>query len=108
MINNFLIRKGKYNVNVITFFLVLGVAGVLVVGCGKKEEAVPAETTPAPAAAPAAAAPAPAATEPGGYVPTAEERVPGITIDPATLAAEAGAETAPAAEAAPAEAPAAK
>jgi len=91
--------------------LVLGVAGVLVAGCGKKEEAVPAETAPAPAAAPAAAAaPAPAAAEPGGYVPTAEERVPGITIDPATLAAEAGAEPAPApaAEAAPAEAPAAK
>lgn len=88
--------------------LVLGVAGILMVGCGKKEEAVPAEATPAPAAAPVESAPAPAASEPGGYVPTAEERVPGITIDPATLAAEAGAEPAPAAEAAPAEEPAAK
>jgi len=85
--------------------LVLGVAGLLVVGCGKKEEAVPAETAPAPAAAPAESAPAPAAAEPGGYVPTAEERVPGITIDPAALATEAEAAAAPAA---PAEEPAAK
>ncbi len=82
--------------------LVLGVTGLLVVGCGQKEEAAPAEAAPAPAAAPAeAAAPAPAAAEPGGYEPTAEERVPGITIDPATLAAESAA-AAPAAEAAPA------
>ena len=78
--------------------LVLAVAGVLVTACGKKEEAAPVEAAPA-AAAPAPAAPAPAVAEPGGYVPTAEERVPGITIDPATLAAESGA---PAAEAAPA------
>ena len=28
-----------------------------------------------------APAPAPVAAEPGGYVPTPEERVPGITID---------------------------
>lgn len=74
--------------------LVLGVTGLLVVGCGQKEEAAPA-----PAAAPAEAAPAPAVAEPGGYVPSAEERVPGITIDPAALAAETAA---PAAEAAPA------
>jgi len=78
--------------------LVLGVAGLLVVGCGKKEEAAPAEAAPAPAAA-VESAPAPAAAEPGGYEPTAEERVPGITIDPAVLAAESAA---PAAEAAPA------
>ncbi|WP_047550709.1 hypothetical protein [Methylotenera sp. G11] len=80
--------------------LVLGVAGVLVVGCGKKEEAAPVEAAPAPAAA-VEPAPAPAAAEPGGYEPTAEERVPGITIDPAVLAAESAA-AAPAAEAAPA------
>ena len=81
--------------------LVLGVTGLLMVGCGQKEEAAPAEAAPAPAAAaaPAEAAPAPAVAEPGGYVPTAEERVPGITIDPAALAAETAA---PAAEAAPA------
>lgn len=79
--------------------LVLGVTGLLVVGCGQKEEAAPAEAAPAPAAAPAEAAPAPAVAEPGGYVPSAEERVPGITIDPAALAAETAA---PAAEAAPA------
>lgn len=75
--------------------LVLGVAGLLVVGCGKKEEAAPVEAAPAPAAAAVEAAPAPAAAEPGGYEPTAEERVPGITIDPAVLAAESAA---PAAE----------
>jgi hypothetical protein len=80
--------------------LVLGVTGLLVVGCGEKEEAAPTEAAPAAeVAAPAAEAAAPAATEPGGYEPTAEERVPGITIDPATLAAES---VAPAAEAAPA------
>jgi hypothetical protein len=79
--------------------LVLGVTGLLVVGCGEKEEAAPAEAAPAVEAAPAAEAAAPAAAEPGGYEPTAEERVPGITIDPATLAAESAA---PAAEAAPA------
>ena len=69
--------------------LVLGVTGLLVVGCGEKEEAAPAEAAPAPAAASAEAAPAPAVAEPGGYVPSAEERVPGITIDPAAPAAEA-------------------
>lgn len=84
--------------------LVLSVAGLFMVGCGKKEEAAPAPA-PAPVAAPAAAE-APAApvekASGGGYEPTPEERVPGITIDAAAPAAEA----APA-EAAPAE-PAAK
>lgn len=77
--------------------LVLGVTGLLVVGCGEKEEAAPVEAAPAVEAAPVAEAAAPAAAEPGGYEPTAEERVPGITIDPAALAAESAA---PAAEAA--------
>jgi hypothetical protein len=80
--------------------LVLGVTSLLVVGCGKKEEAAPAEAAPAPVAAPVEAAPA---AEPGGYVPTAEERVPGITLDATAPAAEAApAEAAPAAEEAPA------
>ncbi len=87
--------------------LVLGVTSVLMVGCGEKEEAAPAEAAPAPVAAPAEAAPAPVA-EPGGYVPTAEERVPGITIDPATLAAQAEAAAAPVEAASATEAPAAK
>ena len=79
--------------------LVLAVAGLLVVACGKKEEPAPVEAAPAPVAAPAAEAakPAPAATEPGGYVPSAEERVPGITLDPATMDA-ATPESAPAAK----------
>lgn len=81
--------------------LVLGVTSLLMVGCGKKEEAAPVEAAPA-ATAPVEAAPAPKAEEPGGYVPSAEERVPGITLDAAAVAAEPAAEAAPA-EAAPAE-----
>lgn len=74
--------------------LVVGFAGLLVVACGKKEEA-PADAAPAvEAAAPAPAAEAaPASSEPGGYEPTPEERVPGITLDPSQV------EGAPAAEA---------
>lgn len=76
--------------------LVLGVTSLLLVGCGKPEEAEPVEAAPVaePAAAPA---PAPA-SEAGGYVPTADERVPGITLDAAALEAAAKpAEEAPAA-----------
>lgn len=83
--------------------LVLSVAGLFMVGCGKKEEAAPA-AAPAPVAAPAAveapAAPVEKASG-GGYEPTPEERVPGITIDAAAPAAEAApAEAAPAESAA--------
>ena len=88
--------------------LVLAVTSLLMVGCGKKEEAAPVIVTPAPAPV---AQVAPPVAEPGGYVPTAEERVPGITLDAAALDAVApavAAETAPV-EAAPAVvAPAAK
>ena len=72
---------------------------LLLTACGEKpaEEAVaPAESTmeatPAPAAEAApvpAAAPATEASSGGGYEPTAEERVPGITIDAAAAPAEA-------------------
>lgn len=92
--------------NLLRAMLVLSVAGLFMVGCGKKEEAAPVEAAPAEMAAPAPAAevaPAPAAdaapASGGGYEPTAEERVPGITSDAAAPAVEA----APA-EAAPAEA----
>lgn len=84
------------------FLVVPALLGALLLtACGEKaEEAAPAEATmeatPAPAAE-AAPAPAPAAESAGGYEPTAEERVPGITVD------AAAAEAAPA-EAAPAEA----
>lgn len=85
--------------------LVLGVTSLLMVGCGKKEEAAP--VAPAPVAAPVAAAPVPVVEPAGGYEPTAEERVPGITIDVAAPAADAAA--APEATPAPAApAPAAK
>ena len=80
---------------------------LLLTACGEKpaEEAVaPAESTMEATPAPAAeAAPAPAAapaeaSSGGGYEPTAEERVPGITIDAAAAPAEAApAEAAPAA-----------
>ena len=93
------------------FLVVPALLGALLLtACGEKAEetAAPAEA-PAAAAAPAAeAAPAaPVVESAGGYEPTAEERVPGITIDPAAPAAEAApaapAEVAPV-EAAPAEA----
>ena len=70
---------------------------LLLTACGEKpaeEAAAPAESTmeatPAPAAE-VAPAPAPAAeaTSGGGYEPTAEERVPGITEDAAAAPAEA-------------------
>lgn len=88
--------------------LVLSVTSLLLVGCGEKAEtpveaapaaatdaAAPAEAAPAAETAPAAEAAAPVASG-GGYEPTAEERIPGITLDTAAAPAEA----APAAEAA--------
>ena len=85
--------------------LVLSVVGLLVVACGKKEEAAPVVVVPAvvaPVVAPVAPAVEPASTG-GGYEPTAEERVPGITLDPATPVADAApAEAASAKEVAPA------
>ncbi len=97
-------------------------AALLLTACGEKTEEAPAVTTEAPAAAATPAAePAPApAPEAGGYTPTPDERVPGITMTEQeldALYAESRANTpvpvipgeeapaaAPAAEAAPAEA----
>lgn len=82
--------------------LVASIAGLVMVGCGEKPAEAPAPA-PAPVATPAPA-PAPAADATpatgGGYEPTPEERVPGITIDPAAPAADAAApaEAAPAAK----------
>jgi hypothetical protein len=72
--------------------LVLSVTSLLLVGCGKSEETEPVEAAPVvePAAAPAAT------SEAGGYVPTADERVPGITLDAAAMEAAKPAEDAPA------------
>lgn len=63
--------------------LVLSVSGLLLAGCGEKA----AEPAPAPAANPVVVPVAPVAPAAeaspatgGGYEPTAEERVPGITI----------------------------
>lgn len=88
------------------FLVVPALLGALLLtACGEKAEeaAAPAEATMEATPAPAAeAAPAPAAESAGGYEPTAEERVPGITVD-AAAAEAAPAEAAPA-EAAPAEA----
>ena len=46
--------------------------------CGEKEAAAPEPVPAAPVVAPAAA-PAPVVNEAGGYEPSPEERVPGIT-----------------------------
>ncbi len=102
--------------------LALSITSLFLVGCGEKEatpEAAPEVTATtaaetAPAASPTAVEAAPAVTEPGGYVPTPEERIPGITIDTsaepvtesmpadatvsATEAAPAASETVPAAQ----------
>jgi hypothetical protein len=75
--------------------LVLGLTSFLVVACGQKEES-PTEAAPASETAPDAEQAAPAATKAGGYEPSAEERVPGITLDASQI------------ETAPAEAAAAK
>ena len=62
--------------------LVVGLAGLVLQGCGQEEAAAPAE---APAAAAPAAEPS---TATGGYEPSADERVPGITLDAAALEAQ--------------------
>lgn len=62
--------------------LVVGLAGLVLQACGQEEAAAPAE---APAAAAPAAEPS---TATGGYEPTADERVPGITLDAAALEAQ--------------------
>ncbi len=98
---------GEYKMNINAVLVIPALLGALLLtACGEKAaettEAAPAATEEmapaAEAAAPAAAAPAEAAaTTGGGYEPTAEERVPGITMDaPAAPAAEAT--PAPAAE----------
>lgn len=68
-------------------------AGAILGGCHKKEEAAtegtppPISEAPAPAApeksnaAPAAAAPEPAPAEPGGWVPPAESAAPAAPAD---------------------------
>lgn len=68
---------------------VISISSLLLVACGEKEASPVATPTPAPAAA---VAPTPAAdpvAAPGGYEPTAEERVPGITVDAAAPATDA-------------------
>lgn len=77
---------------------------LLLTACGQKAEdatevapAPAAESTPAQAAPAAEAAPAPSGA--GGYEPTPEERVPGITLDAAATEEAAPTEAAPAEEA---------
>lgn len=60
--------------------LVVGLAGLVLQGCGQEEAAAPAEAPAAPAAE--------TSTATGGYEPTADERVPGITLDAAALEAQ--------------------
>jgi hypothetical protein len=55
-------------------------SALLLSACGEKPAEEVTEAAPAETAAPAAeAAPAPAVESVGGYEPTAEERVPGVT-----------------------------
>lgn len=64
--------------------LLASLVGFLVVGCGNKEEAVDAATEAVSDTADAVSEAAEEVTEavssePGGYEPTEDERVPGIT-----------------------------
>lgn len=63
--------------------LLLAFTGALLVGCGEKIEDATDDETPV-AEAPAEVAPEAAPTT-GGYVPSENERVPGIKMDPAEL-----------------------
>ena len=73
--------------------LVLSAAGLLVVACSKQEESAPLDAASAVVAPDAGSVVVAPMVEPlatgGGYEPTAEERVPGITLDPAAPATEA-------------------
>ena len=69
--------------------LALGLIAVFVVGCEQKEVTTPSVAPTIPVATPASEK-----EVSGGYEPTAEERIPGITIDAALIAAEADAATA--------------
>lgn len=64
--------------------LLLALTGALLVGCGEKIEDATDDETPV-AEAPAEVAPEAAPTTTGGYVPSEDERVPGIRMDPAEL-----------------------
>ncbi len=82
--------------------LVASVTSLLLVACGEKAAAPVEAPAPVPNSAVEAPAPVAAASGPGGYEPTAEERVPGITLDAAAVDAAAAATTTEAAPAAPA------
>ncbi len=86
-----------------TYLLPTLLLAVLATACGEKEAPPPAEPTPvaAPIAAPAAPVEPEQPKTGGGYEPSAEERIPGITLPADAVAA-------PAVESAPAETPAAK
>ena len=72
-----------------TVLVALSLGATVLAGCGKKEEAAPAEPAVAPAVAPVAA-PAPVKEEPGGWVPPAADAAPAA---PAAAPAEAPAAT---------------
>jgi uncharacterized lipoprotein YbaY len=85
-------RKMKFGSTLLATTLL---AALFLTACGEKaeeatapavEEAAPAAEAAAPAAE--EAAPAEASSEAGGYVPTEEERVPGITEEAPAAAAE--------------------
>ena len=85
------------------YLIIISVISLLIVGCGQKQ-VEPIEAAPASVAEPAAekSVPVTPVTEEstatgGGYEPTTDERVPGITLDAATVdaAAASASETVP-------------
>jgi hypothetical protein len=83
-------KKGNTMSVFLRSLLVLSATSFLVVGCGEKEAAAPAVVAPAPEVKPVVPAAPATETAPstgGGYEPTAEERVPGITLDAAAVEA---------------------
>lgn len=75
--------------------LALSIAGLVLAGCNKNEEApadgaaAPEAVTPAPEAAPAAPAPEAAPAEPGGWVPPADSAAPAAPAEEAAPAESA-------------------
>jgi hypothetical protein len=97
----FKFEKGNLMSVLLRSLLVVFVTSLLMVGCGEKEAVRAPVANPVVEAAAPVAPTAEATTGGGGYEPTAEERVPGITLDAAAVDAAAAATDA-ATEAAPA------
>jgi hypothetical protein len=85
-------KKEDLMKSLIQTLIALSIAGLLLGGCQKKEEApadAPAADTAAPAgnATPAEPAPEPTPAEPGGWVPPADQAAPAAPADGAAAPA---------------------